>query len=280
MTNHMHHEHQAAATHHAPEAAAMHHAHEDVATHGMLLFGEQTPYLSHLPMFASKHNFQAIFEVSLSTEGTDPMAVYREAREARPEFKMYSFVPTEQFFLTELVTPVDSRDAHSPPLRSSFLGEIYRGHFETFHIHEKPESRPPSPLPRLENVAAQVTNVVIFRELDSYALAPPLPRIPQLTYFLFGKARESFLAHAITQPPDFDQVLGVQVDGHQFTDEELRRGLLVTFPERANSEDQRIKEQEQVTGQVLVPGPNGPQSLPVQFRAGTQFYFETDDLAS
>ena len=31
--------------------------------HGMLLFGEDILYLSHLPMFASPHNFQVLLEV-------------------------------------------------------------------------------------------------------------------------------------------------------------------------------------------------------------------------
>jgi hypothetical protein len=51
------------------EMSAMHmpevrHDHPDpnatFGTHGMLLFGEETLYLSHLPMFMSPHNFQVI----------------------------------------------------------------------------------------------------------------------------------------------------------------------------------------------------------------------------
>jgi hypothetical protein len=251
------------------------HRHEDEAsTHGMLLFGERTAYLSHLPMFSSPHNYQAIFEVTLSKE-----EAYTNDREAHPEFKMYSLVPTERFVLTDLVTFTSSGSPHTPqPLRSSFSGNIFRGHFETFHIHEKPESVPPKPVPGLDDVVAQVTNVVIFRQLDTYAQAPPL--LPQLEYFLFGKGQELFLTHVISQSPDFDQVLGVQVDDHQFTDDELRRGVLVTFPERTNSESQRIQEQEQVLGEVRAPGHSGSQPLAVQLKAGTEFYFETDDLES
>lgn len=229
-------------------------------------------------MFSSLHNYQAIFEVMLSKAGTDPLAAYVGDRRAQSEFKMYGWVPDDQFVLTDLVTPADPKDPQSPPLRSSFPGDVYRGHFETWHVHEKPGSQSPSPIPGLDRVHADVTNIVLFRQLDTYAQAPPL--LPQLEYFLFGKARELFLVHVITQPPDFDQVLGVQVDDHEFADDELRRGVLVTFPERANSEDQKINEQEQVTGQVQIPGQGGPQSLAVQFKAGAEFYFETDDLAS
>ena len=254
------------------------------AFHGMLLFGEETAYFSHLPMFHPNHDYQAIFEVSFSKAGTDPLAGYLEDRRTHPKAKMYGFEPiiddededplTDKFILTDLVTPANPHDPQSPPIRSSFKGGIYRGHFETFHEHEKAESDPPEPIPGLENVVAHVTNVVIFRKFNVHQI------LPQLEYFLFGKARELFLSHVITRPTDFDQVLGVQVEDHQFTDDELRQGLLVTFPGRENSVDNKIQEQEQVTGQMQVPAqrPDGPHSLAVQLKAGTQFYFETDDL--
>jgi hypothetical protein len=51
-----------------------------------------------------------------------------------------------------------------------------------------------------------------------------------LEYLLFGKGTDLFLAHLITAPPDFDQVLGVKVTGHQFTADELANGVHVVFP--------------------------------------------------
>jgi hypothetical protein len=67
--------------------------------------------------------------------------------------------------------------------------------------------------------------------------------------------------------------------GHQFTDAELRQGLLVIF-ERANSADKRLMAQERVTGQVQVLGTSTPRPFEVQFKAGTEFYFELGDLKS
>src|SRR5712692_10292087 len=49
---------------------------------GMLLVGEAMSYLYHLPMFISPHNYQAILEVTLSTLGSNPMAVYLADRQA------------------------------------------------------------------------------------------------------------------------------------------------------------------------------------------------------
>ncbi len=249
--------------------------------HGMALFGEKTAYLYHLPMFMLSHDYQAIFEVALSREGIDPLAVYVQDRQENPpgspgrpdpNSKMYAFTPIfeDPFILTDLITPANPHDPQSPPLRSSFKGHIHRGHFESNHPHEKKGQV------ILDNVVAHVTNAVLFRKFNPHPQA-----LPQLEYFLFGKVQELFLAHVITGPaPDFDQILAVQVEDHQFTDDELRQGLLVTFPGRGNVADQRIQEQEQVVGQVQVPAQrsDGPHSLAVQLKAGTQFYFETDDL--
>lgn len=260
------------------------HHEEAPAFHGMALFGEQTAYLSHLPMFSPPHDYQAIFQVTLSKDGVDQLPTYVEDRRANkqrphPESKMYGFQPiinpadqdplTDAFVLTELVTPADPRDPDSPRLRSAFKGNIFRGHFENFHVHEKEGPK------ILSDVVAHVENTVIFRKFD-----PRKPGLPQLEYFLFGLPQELFLAHVITRPRDFDQILGVQVEGHQFTDDELRRGVLVTFPGRENSEARKIDEQEEVTGQVQVPAqrPDGPRSAEVQLKAGIQSYFETDDL--
>lgn len=278
---HMH-DRQDHSTHPTEQPADQSPAAQDVAAfHGMALFGEKTAYLYHLPMFMSSHDYQAIFEVALSREGIDPLAVYVQDRQENPpgspgrpdpNSMMYAFAPTaEDFILTDLITPANPHDPQSPPLRSSLKGDIFRGHFEPNHPHEKM-----GPV-ILDNVVARVTNAVLFRKFNSHSQAA----LPQLEYFLFGKGQELFLAHVVTKPPDFDQILGVQVDTHPFTDNELRQGVLVTFPGRENSADRRILEQEQVAGQIQVPAqrPEGPHSLAVQLKAGPQFYFDTKDLS-
>jgi hypothetical protein len=51
-------------------------AQDQPAVHGMLLVGEETLYLSHLPMFHSPHNYQVILEVRFKTSTLDPKSVY------------------------------------------------------------------------------------------------------------------------------------------------------------------------------------------------------------
>jgi len=224
------------------------------------------------------HEYQAIFEVTLSKDGADPFADYvRDGQQnppgsiGRPDTssQMYGLEPiidqqdndplTDLFVLTDLVKPVDPNDPQSPPIRTAFKGNIYRGHFETFHVHEKA-----GPV-ILENVVATVENVVVFRKLD-----PRVAQLPQLAYILFGSAEDLYLAHAVTRPPDFDQILSVELQDHPLTDDDLRHGVPVEFPGRPNSEQHKLTEGEAVTGRI--------GTADVHLRVGTQRYFETDDL--
>jgi hypothetical protein len=231
------------------------------SVHGMLMVGEETVYLSHLPMFMSPHDYQAILEVTLTNKGSNPQAIYTNDRKTTGE-KIYTFVP-ERFVLTDLVSP-DPKHPH----RSSFKGTPFRGHFE-----RGGEALPIAAAGNPPTVGAKVTRVVHFRKFD-----PEADQLPQLAYLLFGKGKELFLGHLITRPPDFDQILSVKVAGHEFTDEQLRQGVHVTFPGRANSPDARIKEGEKVSGQIQLAGENDPETLAVQLEAGLEFYFEAGEL--
>ncbi len=204
--------------------------------HGMLLVGETTAYLSHLPMFMSPHNYQVILEVTLTKAGSDPLALSVSDRKATGT-EMYSFAPAKDFVLTDLVSP----DPIHPHV-SQFPGTIIRGHFEDGHFEPKGS-------PLLADVVAHVTRVVQFRKLT----LPATPR-PQLEYLAFGRGGEVFVAHVITKPPDFDQVLGGTVTGQQFTDDQLGQGVLVTFAGRANDVSQKLTAQEQLRGQAQVAG--------------------------
>jgi hypothetical protein len=64
---------------------------------------------------------------------------------------------------------------------------------------------------------------------------------------LFGDAAEPYLAHFITLPPDFDQILRVSIEG-DLPAELLVSGSRLTIPCRANTLKDRLKE-----GQGTVP---------------------------
>ena len=152
------------------------------------------------------------------------------------------------------------------PLRS-FKANLYRGQFELLDPRRKESAR------FGEKVDVNVTKVIQFRKLDPTAANPA-----QLEYLLFGKGSELFLAHLITRPPDFDQVLSVKPPTQQFTVDELSHGVPIVIPGRANSESKRIKGTGRVTAQIKGTGGATPKTL--QLQPGNEFYFNTDDFRS
>ena len=257
---------------------------EEPNFHGMVLVGEKRAYLYHLPMFHSPHDYQAVFEVSLTSDDADALPAYRRDRIDNPpggasrpdtDSRMYGFKPkidaddadplTDLFILSDLVTPSDPHDPKSPPIREAFIGTIFRGHFETFHQHEKGGPA------ILSDVMARVLRPVLFRKFDPHATRPP-----RSEYFLFGGVGELFLAHAISCAPDFDQILEVELEGVELDDLALRGALRVTVPDRSDEAKDRLATGDEVAAEVGVAG----EQRAVTLRVRTQHYFETDDLES
>jgi hypothetical protein len=236
------------------------------STHNMLVVGGKTVFLSHLPMFddlsedksdyTSMHRYQVILEARFIRNRKDVTNIYTKDREANAGIKMYTLQPA-RFVLARLF----ARNTGAPALKS-FRATIFRDHLE----------RNGETIQGLEDVVVNVNKVVHARKFD-----PSQDKPPQLEYFLFGKSDELFLAHLITKPPDFDQIVGVRTVGHRFTDEELGRGVRVLLPERSNTAAQRIKENEQTKAQFQVA--NTSQALDLPLQAGTEYYFEEGELA-
>ena len=236
-------------------------------THNMLVVGTEAVFLSHLPMFdglneeksdyTSPHRYQVILEARFSSGGKDVTAAYTEDRKSHPKTKMYTLSPTDKFVLAKLFTP----DAQQPEL-SSFRATVFRGHFE------RPGRHPINGLKDIEVTVKQVMHAQKFEPADD--------KPEKLTYFLFGKGTELFLAHSIIKPPDFDQIVSVTIPDSHFTDDELRRGISVVFQDRKNTASQRLKERQQAEGQFHVSGAH--QFLKLQVQSGTEFYFEQGEL--
>lgn len=235
------------------------------ATHNMLLIGEKTVYLSHLPMFQDPkdlklkppeimpHRYQAIFEVTF-----DQQDKYVKDHKAAGAPKFYTLGPKEQFVLSDLApTGPDAKPPHA------FTAKILRGHLEK-----------PSPDGKgavLRDVQVHVTRAVHFREFD-----PKAKRPARLEYLLFGKGGELFLVHLIVAPPDFDQVLSVKVTGHEFTDEELAKGVVVAFSGTANTPAGRLKANQKAPGEMVAG--STPGTGKVQIEVSGELFFEEGEL--
>ncbi|MGB8629927.1 MAG: hypothetical protein WCD69_11120 [Xanthobacteraceae bacterium] len=152
----------------------------------MLMVGRSNIYLSHLPMFHSPHEYQAIVEVDLGEAGD---SVYLEDRKSHPLENVYTLQPQEKFVLPAMI--------QNP---TTFVAKIYRGHFER------------GGTVIAESVPVKITKVIYFKKFETNASKPA-----GLYYILFGSSREQFVAHLITAKPDFDQVLRVEVADDQFS---------------------------------------------------------------
>ena len=245
--------------------AQSHVMHEDRAnTHNMLVFGEKKIYLSHLPMFdglnddttefTAPHRYQVILEASFLRGAQNLQQVYTDDRRKNAGVRIYTLNP-ENFVLPRL-----GLGSPQSPLLSGFKAKIFRGHLE----------KGGQVVSGLGDVNVRVNRIVHFRKFN-----PHTSQVKELKYLLFGNTQETFLAHYISKPPDFDQMLVIKVSGHNFTDEELGRGLEITIPGKANQASERMKEAQEVTGQIQMPA---TKILQVNLKADREIYFEEGEL--
>ena len=226
------------------------------ASHGMLVVGAETIFLSHLPMFHSPHDYQVLLRASFGAATDD---IYRSDRKAHPDTRFHTFAPAA-FVLPELFPG----PAGEPPVRTSFTGSLVRNHFE------QPPAHPDQPFEIASGVTVDVVGVVHHHLFD-----PAAPPSGRLRYLLFGAGTELFMAHRITRRPDFDQLLAVEVDGIELTDAQLGGAVELTVPDRRDVVGERIGESSRVSAIAHVDGAD----MPVEVMAGAELYVETADLS-
>ena len=117
----------------------MPHHNDPPSVHGMLLFGNDKIYLSHLPMFHSPHDYQAILEAELSQSAKK---IYLQAKKSNPSETVYTLVP-EVFVLPEMVNN-----------QKTFKAKIFQGHFER------------GGTPITESITVKVSEIVYFKKFD------------------------------------------------------------------------------------------------------------------
>jgi hypothetical protein len=148
------------------------------STHGMLVFGNEKIYASHLPMFHSPHDYQIILELEFDKITQN---LFVTDQENNPVYNTYTIEP-EQFILPNMI--------HNP---LPFKANLYRGHFE--RVGTKISS----------DIIVTIKNVIYYDKFNS-----DKARATANTFILFGNEKENFIAHQITSKPDFDQIIQVK----------------------------------------------------------------------
>jgi hypothetical protein len=227
---------------------------DPAAGHGMLVVGLEAVFFYHLPMFMSPHDYQVILEVALSQPGSDPQRTYKDDRKAFPNTRVYTFDPVP-FVLPDVFPPALTL--------KQIQGDLLRGHFE------HPPEYPDKPARIGKGVDASIVTVVFAQKLL------PLPvAADHLEYLLFGKGSELFLAHVLTKRGDFDQVVSVEVKGHQFRDDDLRHGVRVQFSSKGNTSAQRLAEGETTSGSARL----GEKTVAIEAKPLVELYMSKRDL--
>jgi hypothetical protein len=185
----------------------------DFGRHNMFAFGRNILFLSHFPSFMAPHDTQLVFEATLEDANGSLQEVWLRERQSHPDQRGYIMKP-EAFALSTLYTP-------DPPARGSFTATFFRGGDEA--------------IPELTDVKVRVTDVVYAKKLDRSGT------FNELRYILFGRADELFLAHLLSRPPDFDQIVSVRLVGLHPDEDELKRRIEVVVPGRTNTVQQRIR---------------------------------------
>lgn len=247
-----------------------HGGHDTTGVHGMLLFGGEVLYLSHLPMFARPHNFQVILEVVFDEPAASTL---RDDRDTAGR-GIYTFAP-EPFPMVEL-DPDSQQQA-----RTMIEGTLFRGHFE----------RGGEAI--AEGAVGQVRRVVYYRELDVDAQ----PGNDELTYLGFGFTGRLHLVHRIGARPSFDHVLTARVAAGTVRDQAGRRhgddlarehfetaerfdgAQPVMLRGRTDTFDERLAPDATFDGHFFQTiGPGGSHGFLAQVETGQELYLEHDEL--
>lgn len=152
----------------------------DVPTvHGMLLFGQQTTYASHLPMFHSPHDYQLLLKLKLQELPRAQTLKFYELKKKQGE-TLFTLVP-ETMDLTKIIDGS----------KKTFSATIFQGHFERGGTDLGP-------------VQVEVDSIVYSKKLDGKQT-----QLPYESYLVFGEKGEYFAAHVIKEKPNYDAVFSV-----------------------------------------------------------------------
>jgi hypothetical protein len=233
--------------------------------HGMLLFGDDPVYLSHLMMYACPHNFQVLLEVGLDSPALDALRADR----AQHGDGMYTVDPVP--------FPIADLEPHDGvPVRTALEGVLVRGHFE----------REGTPI--ATGVRMDIRNVVWFRQLDVDAAPGP---DQALEYLYFGRGGQMYLAHEVAARPSFDQVLAVRLVpgtvrtlvGHALDDDVAMIQFDQAQPASLGRDD--LAERRLVAGEVataafpLTRSPSFSRGFTVGLEVERELYLEIKELA-
>ncbi len=237
-------------------------------THNMLVFGERSVFLSHLPMFdgvngaktafTSPHRYQVILEAMfVGRDGKSIQDLYTKDRQAHGDERIYTLNP-DNFVLSRVFAPEGGAAA-----LATFDAHVFRGHLE----------RGGETIRGLDPARVQIVRVVHGRQFD-----PKATKSKDLEYLVFGKGDELFAAHAITAPPDFDHVAAVKLEARTTSGDDLTGNLRFVATGRENIAASRLREGQSIDGTLVDSSTASATPVKARLTVTREIYFEEGEL--
>jgi len=222
-------------------ALAQQHQNADApSVHGMLLFGKDKIYLSHLPMFHSPHDYQVLLEVDIPALVKEK---YLNSTKSDPNQTVYTIVP-ELFSLPEIVKN-----------KTSFKAQLFKGHFER------------GGKPITSSVEFKISNVLYFKKFSPNGIKPKLS-----SYILIGSKKEQYFVHTVIAKPDFDYIAKVEINDAVMTKKLTKEGHLMI---QVNSPNKTPLEE----GKSFKGSLTNNDAAEVKFHITKGLYLEFGDLS-
>lgn len=151
--------------------------------HGFILNGTEALYICHLPMFnMPNHMYQVTLEITIPP---DARAQYLADRNENPgNFYVLGNLLTDLFTIPDVMLGKTK----------TFQADIFRGM----------PADPNTDKPLIHNVQTTITRVVYARHFD-YSIPYP----DDMTYIIFGNAKEAFIDHYLTMEEDFLNIMAL-----------------------------------------------------------------------
>ncbi len=207
--------------------------------HGMVVFGKDTIYMYHLPMWSGLHAWQIIIEVQLDDASRQ---LYDADRGAGSRLNTFS---PDAFPLASL----------APGFQ--FTGSLFHGHFEQGGTPLAADG---------SQATATVQRIVMITPLK-----PNLPALGVPTFRVFGNGEEWYAAHVASKRPNFDQVLQIVPKAEAITAVDLVDGVKLTTPGRSDAVAQRLKGGQKANAQLA-------DGTAMSLDVVGEVYFSTSDL--
>lgn len=184
------------------------------AVHGMVLFGDEELYISHIPMFAKPHDWQALISISLSHPQDDALAHYRSIQGNRGQ-SLTTLAP-KPFVLHPLLLGE----------LKEFAASLHEGHFEQGGRQD------------LEGIRVTIKKILMTAPLRESS-----PGSEQLSYLALGKGKRGFLVHKLTSSPGFDHIVAFEWQkGPNIQDwHNANEPVSLMFPERSDLQASRLR---------------------------------------